>query len=219
MDGSVGGDGMRIREVITYEDGKALAEVALASTEAKPTDGLATGSTITEVDTGKTFVLDEDTSTWTEYSSGGGGGGGSSYELVHSQDIEVSTTSTSTVTVADIPLQIYTDDLYFIYIYDTAGVRSGYFYESFTLVANNKAASGETGTLDYFARYLIARSTSSWVGNANLYGIFPMSVGQNWLTIGARYSSGNSKTIDGTYRVDVYKLKLPDGSASPFPAV
>ena len=86
---------MRIREVITYEDGKALAEIALASTETKPTDGLATGSTITEADTGKTFVLDEDSATWTEYTSGGGGGGGDEWKDMLILDVEGGNTSTT----------------------------------------------------------------------------------------------------------------------------
>lgn len=91
---------MRSKKVVTYEDGKALAEIALASSEAKPTDGLATGSTIVEVDTGKNYVLDEDSATWTEYSSGGGGGsaGGGNFVV----EVEVAVDEQMNITVASV---------------------------------------------------------------------------------------------------------------------
>ena len=40
-----------------------LAEIAGLSTESKPTTGLASGSKFTEVNTGKTFVLDAERTT------------------------------------------------------------------------------------------------------------------------------------------------------------
>ena len=67
---------IRYKESTTYEDGKVHAELSLASTDAKPTEGIATGSVCVEADTGKTFLYDEAAQTWNEVSTGGGGGGG-----------------------------------------------------------------------------------------------------------------------------------------------
>lgn len=69
---------IRYKESTTYEDGKVHAELSLASTDAKPTDGIATGSVCVEANTGKTFLYDESTQTWNEVSTGGGGGGSES---------------------------------------------------------------------------------------------------------------------------------------------
>ena len=55
---------IRIKEATTYEDGKNYVEIALASTDTKPTDGIATGSVAIEVDTGDKYMFDESTSTW-----------------------------------------------------------------------------------------------------------------------------------------------------------
>lgn len=41
-------------------------EAACLSTDTKPTDGVATGSILTEVDTGKVYMYDEDGEEWVE---------------------------------------------------------------------------------------------------------------------------------------------------------
>ena len=58
------------------QNGKKLVSLALKSTDSKPTSGVMNGSTCIEVNTGKTYVYDEEGSEWTEISSSGGGGGG-----------------------------------------------------------------------------------------------------------------------------------------------
>lgn len=45
---------------------RAYVELAGLSTDAKPTDGLATGSIFTEVDTGTVFFFDDASETWVE---------------------------------------------------------------------------------------------------------------------------------------------------------
>ena len=66
---------IRIKDSTTYQDGKQNVDIALASTDTKPTD-VATGSTCVETDTGKHYVFDEDSGDWTEEQTSGGGGGG-----------------------------------------------------------------------------------------------------------------------------------------------
>jgi len=56
-----------------YYDGMLLiADFAGNSTDTKPTTGIITGSTFLEVDTGKTYLYDEDTGTWIATGSGNG---------------------------------------------------------------------------------------------------------------------------------------------------
>lgn len=45
---------------------RAYVELAGLSTDTKPTDGLATGSIFTEVDTGKVFFFNDASDTWVE---------------------------------------------------------------------------------------------------------------------------------------------------------
>lgn len=45
---------------------RAYAELAGLSSDTKPTDGLATGSIFTEVDTGTVFFFDDASDTWVE---------------------------------------------------------------------------------------------------------------------------------------------------------
>ena len=61
-----------------YGDNKVLIEAACLRTDTKPTTGIANGSKCIEMDTGKTFMFNEEDSEWEELPSSGGGGGGSS---------------------------------------------------------------------------------------------------------------------------------------------
>lgn len=62
-----------------YGDNKVLLDSACLSSDTKPTTGVANGSKCIEMDTGKTYMFNEEDSKWEELpSSGGGGGGGSS---------------------------------------------------------------------------------------------------------------------------------------------
>lgn len=45
---------------------KVMVEIACLSTDAKPTDGIATGSLALEVNTGKIYAFDEVGETWAE---------------------------------------------------------------------------------------------------------------------------------------------------------
>lgn len=67
---------IRSKRVNGYSDNAVLSEFYGLSTDTKPTENVATGSVFTEVDTGKTFLYDEESEDWTEVESGSGGGGG-----------------------------------------------------------------------------------------------------------------------------------------------
>ena len=57
-------------------DGVSLLEVYCLSSETKPTENIAMGSTAVEVDTGKVYFFNEAAGSWVEQSNGGGSGGG-----------------------------------------------------------------------------------------------------------------------------------------------
>ena len=53
-------------EDYVFNDGKHYVKAYGLSTDSKPTDGIITGSSFNEVDTGKRFLFDEVSGTWTE---------------------------------------------------------------------------------------------------------------------------------------------------------
>lgn len=59
-----------------FTQNTVLIEGVCLSTDTKPTTGIANGSTIIEINTGKTYMFDEEGSEWDEIGSSGGGGGG-----------------------------------------------------------------------------------------------------------------------------------------------
>lgn len=57
-----------VREITVkaFDYDQQYIQYAGLSTDTKPTEGLVTGSTFVEVDTGKVYLFDEVTSTWRE---------------------------------------------------------------------------------------------------------------------------------------------------------
>ena len=49
--------------------GEVYNDVRCLSSDAKPTDEIRNGSTLTEIDTGKTYMYDSDNGTWHEVQS------------------------------------------------------------------------------------------------------------------------------------------------------
>lgn len=62
-----------------YGDNKVLLDSACLSSDTKPTTGVANGSKCIEMDTGKTYMFNEEDSEWEELPSSGGGGGSSDF--------------------------------------------------------------------------------------------------------------------------------------------
>lgn len=65
----------------SIQNGKHLAKGFCLSTDTKPTNQIANGSTLTEVDTGDVYIFNEEEEEWVKQfslQSIGGGGGGSS---------------------------------------------------------------------------------------------------------------------------------------------
>ena len=142
---------------------------------------------------------------------GGGGGGGSSYTQIHEQDLEVTYSSSSSVTAVSIPLDssdVFTNDcIVYVRIRDKAGKRNGYWYGSDNYVYFKNSiifglfySVGDSGNFVKSA----AKDPGSYGVGLYLREIKSSGIVQ----IYKKYSSG---TIDGTYHIEVYALHWPDG--------
>lgn len=165
-----------------------------------------------DVASGKHFLL-ADGSIGTGTNSGGGS---SPWTLISSTELTVSTTSTSAATAGTIQCgsAISTKDkIVWVHIRDKAGKRAGYFYGSDTYFANVQRANGSTSTNTVQASEYIRVTTSGTYAAANgQYGVWGYSISSaGALVIRRRYNSTNTLTIDGTFKIDVYTLDLPDG--------
>lgn len=138
-----------------------------------------------------------------------GEGGGNSFEKVAETEYEVSTTSTTEASVGTFSIPNFDRNLFYIVeVVDEEGKRSGYFYETIVFFIWDSFAS----------RKLTYNITTSSTGNisisasTNSYGVYAKSIDNSGIvTISKRYNSNSSLTIDSTYKVNVYKVTLPDG--------
>lgn len=152
-----------------------------------------------------------------------GGGGSSAWTKVAETSYQVSTTSTSAGTVDTLATghsELWTSSKWvYVRIRDTAGKRNGYFYGSdqffFNVsVANSSTTSTSVSTVLRICTcysdntFAVNSGTSSATGNG-VYADQLTSDGN--IRIRRRYSSTNSLTVNGTYKVEVYLLNTPDG--------
>lgn len=146
-----------------------------------------------------------------------GGGGTPLVTLVASAEYTVSTTDTSASAVGTIQCDtsIYTkNSIIWVHVRDTAGARNGYFYGSDVFFVNTNAASGGTNAFAIPARVTIrsgiGQQKSIYSGTG--YGVYGYSITKTGgVNIQRRYNSSNSKTINGTYLVQVLKIDMPEG--------
>lgn len=149
-------------------------------------------------------------------------GGGSSYTLIASDTVDVSTTSTTAISVKTINLgsQFYTSDkIIYVKVRNAVEATPGYFIGSDVYFFNVYAANAQTTELTNAVRLTTARlSSGDYTLRANGttvgYGVYANSIDSNGnLTISARYSSSYSLTINGTYAIEVYALDYaPNGN-------
>lgn len=152
----------------------------------------------------------------------GGGGGGSDYTLLASNEFEVSTTSTSEISVGTVtvPDGWSKDFIIYVKVRDKAGKRNGYFLGGDTFSFNLYAANGTTSSPPLIKFCDGVDASGKFVQSTANYGVYMSAYskgsGENDGTanIKAKYNS-NYGTIDGTYVVEVYALKWPNDD-SPF---
>ena len=144
--------------------------------------------------------------------TGSGGGGGSNWVLLASEEVEVSTTSTSAQEVATIQLNNtpVKDDIIWVHVRDKAGKRNGYYYGGDgTFLIDVDSTWPTVGNPPIYAIYY---NSNNYAMSSNRYGIYPYTINQyGVLQINSRYSSTSTLTINGTYKIDVYKLDPASG--------
>ena len=146
--------------------------------------------------------------------SGGGGGGDGDAVLVYKGEVECSTTSTTATLVKTVTPEesiLDKDALVYIVIKDKAGKRNGYFYKYFYFGFCNQQANGNAGAPTYISVIMAINNEKYALDKNTLYGVYPSVINSGDVQIYARYSSATSKTIDGTYIIEIYKMQLPDG--------
>ena len=153
----------------------------------------------------------------------GGGGGDWGFRLIHEEDLEVSTTSTSQENVKDIYLEdlIFTkDEIPIILIKDKAGPRAGYFYGYITMIMGAAVyAMNEQTTMTSLTNMtttgLYVKADGTYAIANNFVGLFPSTVRLNasqpsdqYVRISSKYNANNG-AIDGTFTVIIGAIKTP----------
>lgn len=197
----------------SYSDCPAILLPKTGGGTARFDDASVTTATAADVASGKIFLAADGTIT-TGTSSGGGGS--SPWKHILTQEVSVTTSSTSAATAATLQCgsEIVTaDKIVWVHVRDKAGPRAGYFYGTDSYFANTYKANNATTTFQTPAVEILRFTTSSvFAASAAAYGVWGYSISRTGaLVIRQRYNSGSTLTIDGTYVVDVYTLELPSG--------
>lgn len=145
--------------------------------------------------------------------------------LIFSQTVELSCTSTSwtTLKTLDVGTDVFYDGVVYVKIRDTGGRRSGYFYGSDSIIFNiryiNNASTVTSAAISNCVGWyasnsnLVTSKDNTTITEQAYYGLRAARANADGkLEIFGRYSSSYSKTIDGTYKVDVYLLPYPGGT-------
>lgn len=146
------------------------------------------------------------------------GGGGSSYTLLAETDFTVDTVSTSSIEVGTIACgsSAYTTDrLIYVRVRDKAGRRNGYYYGGDVFVAVPRTQNESNSQVHTAISSYVDDSGKNYAVGGT-YGILAKKIDDEGnVYIAARYNANNTKTINGTFHVEVYRLSWPDG-VSPY---
>lgn len=145
--------------------------------------------------------------------------GGSSWTLLASKEFTVSTSSTTETEVGkvELPNSNYgPEDIIWVHIRDKAGKRSGYWFGSDSILINYPRGSINPASTDAIVTVAIFElgQCNGVSQSTSKFGIYPIKMTQeandHEITIAAKYRASDG-TIDGTYKVDVYKLAPASG--------
>lgn len=150
------------------------------------------------------------------------GGGSSSWTKVAEESYVVNTTSTSYIAVGTLTCseKIFTNEkIVYIKVRDTAGRRTNYFYGSDTFITNgngDKTNTSFSNMLRNIWKYTASGFALRQSSGTTVYGVAAgggiASASPYEITIQARYDSSYSGTINGTYKVEVYLIDMPNGT-------
>lgn len=147
-------------------------------------------------------------------------GGSSAWTKVCEKSYQIPNYTSTTVTTeeewATGHSEIWTNSKWvYIRVRDTAGKRGGYFYGSdqFFYIHSLTSENNVTG-VRYYLRYKSngTLETGSNSGTTGGYGVYVDAIYPNGtIRVRKRYNSSSSRTIDGTYKVEVYLLDPAGG--------
>ena len=187
--------------------------------------GSATLITKTITENGTYSATDDSADGYSEVTVNVPSSAASSWTKVAETSYQVSTTSATAATVdtwATGHSELWTSDkIVYVRVRDTAGKRAGYFYgvDAWFLNRYPKNPNLSTYTTNTDLVYQIWRVNSD--GNYEFrygyvttgYGVYPDRISSNGdIRIRRRYSSSDSLTVNGTYKVEVYLLDPPTGA-------
>lgn len=147
------------------------------------------------------------------------------YELLGQQDFTVNTTSTAASSVGSFTVEgAYTDAaIIYVKIRDKAGPRNGYFTGSDCFFVNNwPRTSTQTQAIQNGGRIIVRKDSNGYfqaysAGGTSGYGVYAYSISDGGsILVYRRYNSSYSLTINGTYNVQVYKLRYAPTQGDPF---
>ena len=153
------------------------------------------------------------------------GGGSSSWTKVAEKEITLSnfvtTGATNIETWETGHSELWTSDkILYVRIRDKAGKRAGYFYgtDAFYLnyvAKNSPGTSTDTSNgliMSFWSVSTSDKYSQRYGYNTTGYGVYPNNFYYNGnIRIAARYNSNYSRTIDGTYKVEVWLLDPAGG--------
>lgn len=146
-------------------------------------------------------------------------GGSSAWTKVCEKSYQISNFTSTTATTqeewATGHNEIWTDSKWvYVRVRDTAGKRSGYFYGSDQLfyIHSLTATSDSTG-IRYYIRYNSSNTIEKTANSGTTgYGVYvDMIYPDGTIRVRKRYNSSSSRTINGTYKVEVYLLDPAGG--------
>ena len=197
---------------------------------------LWTVSGVTEQDTETAYLTGQANATPADVASGkkffnangyqvGTAATGGAPTLISSQTVELSCTNTAwaLLETLDVGTDVFFDGVVYVKIRDTGGRRSGYFYGSDSIIFNIRyinnvstmTAAAISNCVGWYASNsnLVTSKDNTTITEQAYYGLrAARAYAGGTLEIWGRYSSSYSKTIEGTYRVDVYLLPYPGGT-------
>ena len=140
------------------------------------------------------------------------------YKRIYHGEITTSVTSETAIPVATINVgsEAYTSTkLVYVKVRDKAGKRNGYLTGTDTIFSNPYQANGVTTLLNNTsARLCVFYNDDKFTMIWDRYGLFASSLNaKGELKIFGRYADTRTKTIDGTYTIDVYLLDYPDNDS------
>lgn len=146
-------------------------------------------------------------------------GGSSAWTKVCEKSYQISNFTSTTATTqeewATGHSEIWTNSKWvYVRVRDTAGKRAGYFYGSDQFFyIHSLTATSDTAGIRQYIRYnsnnAIEKSTNS---GTNGYGVYVDTIyPDGTIRVRKRYNSASSRTISGTYKVEVYLLDPAGG--------